>query len=423
MARIGHPPVLFAEGLAVAMTSRGVWGDQEFDRLAARAMATRRSLEPFPSAFTEQDPERAYAVAGSFVAFLIDRHGIEPLLAFLRGCAGGPQGYEMAFRAAYRTTLARASIDWMAALDRAETPGKRAWYEPETWPELLRRGEAVPAVAGIPPIAMPGPAASVALEPAVAAEPAHSAAGFDVDARASRSVASEPVSPKPSVSGGTMTLPHSLSLRVVALIGVSAFGPRGALALDPARRLADYSLTAWRTADGLPQNTVQDLVLDARRLPVGGHGRGPGALRRRPLRGLRPRQHARDRAQRRSGALRVQGRCSVDRALRWRSRALPGRLVPLRRRTAGASHRDRHRDRGRRGGLAVGRDRRTRSLPPPRRHRRRFHHAGRVSAKTASGSPTSTAPVASGPGRPRACIGWRASVSAESSPRKARARP
>ena len=195
MARIGHPPVLFAEGLAVAMTSRGVWGDQEFDRLAARAMATRRSLEPFLSAFTEQDPERAYAVAGSFVAFLIDRHGIEPLLAFLRGCAGGPQGYERAFRAAYRTTLARASIDWMAALDRAETPGKRAWYEPETWPESLRTREAVPAVAGIPPIAMPGPAASVALEPAVAAEPAHSAAGFDVDARASRSVASEPVSP------------------------------------------------------------------------------------------------------------------------------------------------------------------------------------------------------------------------------------
>jgi hypothetical protein len=176
MARIGHPPVLIAEGLAVAMTSRCLWGDQGFDRLAAREMAARRSLEPFLSAFTEQDPELAYAVAGSFVAFLIDRHGIEPMLAFLRGCAGGPLRYEGAFRGAYGTSLARASIEWMAALDRAETPGQRAWYEPQTWPESLRGREPVPAVASVAPTAMPG-------------------MGFLLDARAGRSVVSPSVSP------------------------------------------------------------------------------------------------------------------------------------------------------------------------------------------------------------------------------------
>lgn len=197
MARIGHPPVLIAEGLAVAMTSRGLWGDQEFDRLAAREMAARRSLEPFLSAFTEQDPEVGYAVAGSFVAFLIDRHGIEPMLAFLRGCAGGSQRYERAFRGAYGRTLARASIEWMAALDRADSPGKRAWYEPETWPESLRARDPLLAAAGVPPIAIPVMGAAVALEPAIAAERGASDAAFDLDARAGSSVVSPSVSPLP----------------------------------------------------------------------------------------------------------------------------------------------------------------------------------------------------------------------------------
>jgi len=57
-----------------------------------------------------------------------------------------------------------------------------------------------------------------------------------------------------------MPLLFSRSVRVVALIGLPALGPGGALALDPARRLADYSLTAWGSGEGLPQDTVQDLV-------------------------------------------------------------------------------------------------------------------------------------------------------------------
>ena len=72
--RIGRPPVFFAEGLAVALTGAGRWHGRDLDAVARQALAASPSLEPFLTHFTEQDPDTAYAVAGS-----LDRLPARPL--------------------------------------------------------------------------------------------------------------------------------------------------------------------------------------------------------------------------------------------------------------------------------------------------------------------------------------------------------
>ena len=166
--RLGLPPVFFAEGLAVALTSRGRWHGHDPDEIAAREMAARGSLEPFLVDFGEQDPLVAYAVAGSFVAFLLDRLGIEAMKAFLRDCGDSPSRYERAFRRAYGRSVASLTIDWMAQLRRGERKPPRHWYDPARWPAALQRG----IVPTAPQAAMAGPAVGRSLaEPAIGAEP------------------------------------------------------------------------------------------------------------------------------------------------------------------------------------------------------------------------------------------------------------
>ena len=166
--RLGLPPVFFAEGLAVALTSRGRWHGQDPDEVAAREMAARGTLEPFLFDFGAQDPQIAYAVAGSFVAFLLDRQGIEAMEAFLRGCGDSPSRYERAFRRAYGRSVASLTVDWMAQLRRGERNPSRAWYDPARWPAALQRG-------GVPPALQAERVGSAVArpvaEPAIGAEP------------------------------------------------------------------------------------------------------------------------------------------------------------------------------------------------------------------------------------------------------------
>jgi len=155
--RIGRPPVFFAEGLAVALTSAGRWHGRDLDAVARQALAASPSLEPFLTHFTEQDPDTAYAVAGSLVAYLLDRFGIEPMVALFSGCGFSPEGYERAFRRAYGRTVASATLDWQRALvDQATT--SREWYDPAGWPRSLQRGGATMAASARPaPSSMPRP--------------------------------------------------------------------------------------------------------------------------------------------------------------------------------------------------------------------------------------------------------------------------
>ena len=168
--REGQPPVFFAEGLAVALTGQGRWGGRDVDAVARDEMATRGTLEPLLVGFLDQDPHTAYAVAGSFVAFLLDRHGIAPMLAFVRGCGRSPEAYERAFRRSYGRSVARLTIEWLAWLREDAPRAPRAWYEPEQWPVALLREGTDPAPG--PPSLAEGPAPSMLVDrTTTAAEP------------------------------------------------------------------------------------------------------------------------------------------------------------------------------------------------------------------------------------------------------------
>jgi hypothetical protein len=149
--RVGQPPVFFAEGLAVALTSGGSWHGRDLDEVARDFLAARGQLRDLLFDFALQNPERDYALAGSFVAFLLDRYGIEPMLAFVRGC-GEVRSCERALRSAYGRPFDALEVEWERALSRPRL--LRAWYEPATWPDSLR-GRA-PVTAPLPSVASAG---------------------------------------------------------------------------------------------------------------------------------------------------------------------------------------------------------------------------------------------------------------------------
>jgi hypothetical protein len=136
--RIGRCPVFFAEGIAVALTSDGRWGERTIDDVARDALASGARLEPFLSAFEQQDPRLAYPVAGSFVAFLLDNYGIDAFVVFLRACGPSPRRHETAFRRAFGRSVASAAIAWEAALRDGQT-ARWTWSDPQSWPSSLRR--------------------------------------------------------------------------------------------------------------------------------------------------------------------------------------------------------------------------------------------------------------------------------------------
>ena len=166
--RLGQPPLLFTEGLAVALSAQGLWRGRDMDALAREHMVAGGSLDRLLRTFAEQDPDRDYAVAGSFVAFLLDRGGIEPLVRFLAGCGRDPGRYEAALRAAYGHGLADLEFEWLRRLRTAQPTVARAWYDAGRWPEALRpeRPTATASVSAPDrPVASAAPS-TVALEPA-----------------------------------------------------------------------------------------------------------------------------------------------------------------------------------------------------------------------------------------------------------------
>ena len=181
--REGQPSAFFAEGLAVALTGQGRWAGRDQDEVAAREMAARPTLEPYLDAFMEQDPSISYAVAGSFVAFLLDRDGIEPMRAFVRGCGASPRAYERAFRGAYGRSVASLTIEWMEWLRRGHEGVGRAWYAPEQWPAALQRATRVaaaspaPSLAADPTPATPGAGTTLVAEPQLSAPSTAGASG------------------------------------------------------------------------------------------------------------------------------------------------------------------------------------------------------------------------------------------------------
>ncbi len=138
--RLGRAPALFSEGLAVALTSAGVRNGSEIDAAARARLDSHRGWRELLEDPTAWDDASAYAVAGSFVAFLLDGWGIQPMIAFLGGCEDGtPQRSADAFRRAYGRTIPDLAFEWEKALRQGRMAQAREWYDERTWPASLQR--------------------------------------------------------------------------------------------------------------------------------------------------------------------------------------------------------------------------------------------------------------------------------------------
>ena len=90
MGRIGHPPAVFNEGLAVWMQEGHRWRDEKVDR-TARNLLEKEKLIPLAELLKRgeigsqpNDGDVAYPESASFVGFLLDVYGKDNLLAAYR---------------------------------------------------------------------------------------------------------------------------------------------------------------------------------------------------------------------------------------------------------------------------------------------------------------------------------------------------
>jgi hypothetical protein len=109
---LGNPGAFFQEGLAVAVGNRGEWQGRSADKAAK---ANTFSVAQMATSFDRFEPVAAYAVAGSFVAYLIRTHGIEQVTAFFRACTPRTD-MATAFAAGFGGTLERVSAEWRKTL-------------------------------------------------------------------------------------------------------------------------------------------------------------------------------------------------------------------------------------------------------------------------------------------------------------------
>lgn len=110
----------FDEGLAVALADEASLRKSDVDR-TSRRLASRLRVSEIAARFEDLPPETAYALAGSFVGFLLEAHGIQRVTEFLRQC--GPSGRDSgaAFERVFGESLDQAGEAWRAAIgDKAQ---------------------------------------------------------------------------------------------------------------------------------------------------------------------------------------------------------------------------------------------------------------------------------------------------------------
>jgi hypothetical protein len=110
-AQMGNPGRFFQEGLAVAL------GDEPRGqrRAARKALAGSQPVTRWVARFDGQDPDAAYAVAGTFVRDLIDTHGMEKVRALFRA-SRSEADTPRAFAATFGQGLDEALAAWRAEL-------------------------------------------------------------------------------------------------------------------------------------------------------------------------------------------------------------------------------------------------------------------------------------------------------------------
>jgi len=107
--QLGNPGAFFQEGLAVVLGDRGRFQGRAVDGLA-KPWARRSSLVALIGAFDAQQPGEGYAIAGSFMKFMVERHGLPKMAEFFRASQG--QGASDAFQSVFALSLAEAGAQW-----------------------------------------------------------------------------------------------------------------------------------------------------------------------------------------------------------------------------------------------------------------------------------------------------------------------
>jgi hypothetical protein len=111
---LGDPGPFFQEGLAVVLGDGGRYQGQPVDRVA-RTMAKDKPLAALIAGFDARDPREGYAVAGSFMSFLIKRHGLDKVAHFFRACHGDRET-AAAFEGIFGQTIEASGADWARSL-------------------------------------------------------------------------------------------------------------------------------------------------------------------------------------------------------------------------------------------------------------------------------------------------------------------
>lgn len=114
-SQIGDPGAFFREGLAVALTSGGKWYGKSIAKIARAALGgDAGSLSGLLARFEALDPQLAYPLAGSFVAYLIESHGLAPVVSFFSACRGRFDA--VAFERSFGRSLDEAGQAWSARI-------------------------------------------------------------------------------------------------------------------------------------------------------------------------------------------------------------------------------------------------------------------------------------------------------------------
>jgi hypothetical protein len=114
-SQIGDPGPFFREGLAVALGDQGKWQGKSVDRLA-RDYARGLTLRALVLGFAAVDAQRAYPLAGSFVAHLIKRHGVQKVKELFATSPrlGGDETTK--FASVFGQSLEEAETEWRRSL-------------------------------------------------------------------------------------------------------------------------------------------------------------------------------------------------------------------------------------------------------------------------------------------------------------------
>ena len=113
--QLGDPGALFNEGLAVELGDHGRVANVKVDGLA-RKLVGRVPFRSLADRFLSLEPGVRYPLAGSFMRFLVKRHGLDKVTAFFRACGTKGEGRDARFAEQFGQSLDDAGHAWIASL-------------------------------------------------------------------------------------------------------------------------------------------------------------------------------------------------------------------------------------------------------------------------------------------------------------------